>query len=65
MVCSLLGGFNMAGKTQPSWLHIGSYALIAAITIFTVLEIEYPRLGILQIESNFDQVIVDVRSRMH
>jgi hypothetical protein len=64
MVCSLLGGFNMAGSARPSWLHIGSYALIAAITIFTVLEIEYPRLGVLKIESNFDRVLIDMRSRM-
>ena len=64
MVCSLLGGFNMAGHARPSLLHVTSYALIAAITIFTVLEIEYPRLGVLRIESNFDQVLIDMRSGM-
>lgn len=64
MVCSTLAGFGMAGNSRRSWLHIGAYALVAAITVFAVLEIEYPRLGLLPVESKFDQVLVDVRGSM-
>lgn len=64
MVCSLLAGFDMAGNARRSWLHIGSYALVAAITVFAILEIEYPRMGVMPVESSYDRVLLDVREAM-
>jgi hypothetical protein len=65
LVCSLLAGFGMATNARRSWLHIGSYALVAAITVFAILEIEYPRLGLLPVEVFHDKVLVNVRNSMN
>ena len=45
MVCSLLSGYGMAASRERSWLHIIAFVMIAVITVFVILEIEYPRIG--------------------
>ncbi|HRI04249.1 MAG TPA: hypothetical protein PLL77_10950 [Pyrinomonadaceae bacterium] len=64
LVTSMIGGFGMAYTTQRSWLHIGAFVLMAVLTVYTVIEIEYPRLGLLPAESSYDQVLVDLRHNM-
>lgn len=64
LVCSVLAGYGMAVSKRRSWLHITSFALVAVVTVFVVLEIEYPRSGIMPIASRYDQVLVDLRERM-
>jgi hypothetical protein len=40
-----------------------TFALILAVTVFVIIDIEYPRTGLVQL-SAFDQVLVDVRKGM-
>ena len=61
LVCSLLAGYGMAGSKKHSWLHITAFAVTVVISIYVVLQIEYPRMGLLSVESAYDQVLVDVR----
>lgn len=64
LVCSLIAGFGMAANKTRSWLHIISFSIVTVITVFTILEIEYPRIGVWTNESTFDQVLIDVRTNM-
>jgi hypothetical protein len=64
LVCSLLAGYGMAVARQRSWLHILAFVSIAVITVFVILEIEYPRAGFLSVENRYDQVLVDLREGM-
>jgi hypothetical protein len=64
LVCSLLAGYGMAVSKQRSWLHIMAFTAIAVITVFVILEIEYPRTGFLTVETRYDQVLVDLRQSM-
>ena len=64
LVCSLLAGYGMAASKQRSWLHIMAFVAIAVITVFVILEIEYPRIGFLTVESRYDQVLADLRQSM-
>lgn len=64
LVCSLLAGYGMAVSKRRSWLHILAFAAIAVITVFVVLEIEFPRTGFLDVEKRYDQVLVDLRESM-
>jgi hypothetical protein len=64
LVCSLLAGYGMAVSKQRSWLHILAFASISVITVFVILEIEYPRMGLLSLEGRYDQVLVDLRNSM-
>jgi len=65
-VCSLLAGYAMAGSKRPSWLHIAAFAVVYVISVYVILEIEYPRLGSLSVlETSYDRVLVDVRESMN
>lgn len=64
LVCSLLAGYGMAVSGQRSWVHILAFSMVAVITVFVILEIEYPRTGFLSVESRYDQVLVDLRASM-
>ena len=65
LVCSMLAGYGMAVSNQRSWLHIMAFTLIAVLTVFVILEIEYPRMGFLPIVSQYDQALVDLRQSMN
>ena len=63
-VCALMSGYGMASSPQRSWLHIVGFAVIMSTTVYVILDLEYPRLGLIRLEE-FDQVLVDVRSSMN
>ncbi|HET9795418.1 MAG TPA: DUF4239 domain-containing protein [Thermoanaerobaculia bacterium] len=63
LLCSFLAGHAMAGSRERSWLHILSFAAITVITIYTILEIEYPRIGLIRLDP-YDQVMVELRAGM-
>jgi len=65
LVCSLLAGYGMAVSKRHSWLHIFAFTMIAVFTVFVILEIEYPRMGVLTVETRYDQVLVDLRQSMN
>ena len=64
LVCSVLAGYGMAVSKERTWLPIISFALVAVISVFVILEIEYPRSGVIPLSSRYDQVLVDLRESM-
>jgi len=63
LICSLLAGYRMAVGPNRSWLHILSFLLITVTIIYVIIDVEYPRAGLIRL-ANFDQVLIDVRTRM-
>jgi hypothetical protein len=63
MIAALLAGYGMAGSKERSWVHMVCFALVLAISIYVILDIEYPRLGLITVEG-FDQALVDLRASM-
>lgn len=63
LICSLLAGYRMAIVQYRSWLHILSFALITVIVIYVIIDVEYPRVGLIRIRA-FDQALVEVRAGM-
>lgn len=61
---SLFAGFGMARAGTKSPLHVLGFALIMALSVDLILDIEYPRLGLVTIES-FDQALIDLRATMN
>ena len=60
---SVLAGYEMASGTRRSWLHILSFALILSISVYVILDLEFPRLGLIRVDA-FDHYVVDVRNSM-
>jgi hypothetical protein len=63
LVCSLLAGYRMATGQRRSWLHILGFTVITVIVVYVVLDIEYPRAGLIRIEAA-DQLLVELRQSM-
>ena len=63
LACALLAGYGMSSSKARSWTHIFGFALILAISVYLILDLEHPRAGLINIES-YDQVLVNARNAM-
>ena len=60
---SFLAGYGMAGGKTRSWVHMIGFAAIMAITVYVILDIEFPRMGFIRIDA-FDQAMLELRQGM-
>jgi len=63
LASSLLVGYGMAMSKARNWLHILSLAFVMVVSVYVILDIEYPRLGFIRVDS-FDQALVELRESM-
>jgi len=63
LASALLAGYQTAGEKAYDWLHQLGFAGIVALTVYVILDVEYPRLGFVRLDA-IDQVIVSVRQGM-
>jgi hypothetical protein len=63
LLASVLTGYAGAESRKRSWLHILSFCLTLAITAYVIIDLEFPRLGLIQIEAA-DQIIADLEQSM-
>ena len=61
---SLLAGYGMTGSKIRSRFHMLGFAFVMATAIFVILDLEYPRLGLIRVDA-FDQALVDLRESMN
>jgi hypothetical protein len=64
LAASLLAGYGMTGSNVRSWFHMLGFALVMAFAVYVIVDIEYPRLGLIQVDA-FDQALVDLRESMN
>jgi hypothetical protein len=63
LLCALFAGFSTAPCEKSSKLHVGTFAAILALTIYVTLDLEYPRNGLIRVDSA-DQVLIELRQSM-
>ena len=63
ILSAFLGGHNMGLAKQQSRFHIVVFPLIVAIVIILIIDIEYPRLGLITVDT-FDRSIADLLETM-
>jgi hypothetical protein len=63
LMSSLLAGYAMAGGKARSWIHTAGFAFIMAVTVYVILDLEFPRLGFIRIEA-IDRMLVELRQSM-
>jgi hypothetical protein len=63
LICSIFAGYSMAGPKHWSWLHVLAFAITTAVVVYVILDLEYPRAGLIRIEAS-DQFLVDLRNSM-
>ena len=63
LVSALLAGFGMAKANSQSRLHLVSFAAVLSAAIYLIIDLEFPRLGLLRVD-DFDQAFVQLRQSM-
>lgn len=63
LASALLAGFGMAGSQSRSWLHILGFAAVMAVAVYVIIDLEFPRLGLIQVDT-FDRALVELRASM-
>lgn len=63
LACALVAGYGMAGGRQRSWLHAIGLAVVLSLTFYVILELEFPRLGLVRVDS-FDSALFETRAAM-
>ncbi|MGH2592768.1 MAG: DUF4239 domain-containing protein, partial [Anaerolineae bacterium] len=60
LLSGLLAGYAMAKRRSRSWPHMLLYAVVVAVTIYTVLDLEYPRSGFIRLDAA-DKALTELR----
>jgi hypothetical protein len=64
LASALLAGYQSAGQKDYDWMHKIGFAGVVALTVYVILDIEYPRQGWVRLDA-IDQVLVNVRAGMN
>ena len=58
-----LVGYAMAGGRRRNWLHIVGFALVMTLSVYVIIDLEFPRLGFIKVDAA-DQMLMDLRDTM-
>jgi len=61
---SVISGYELSGAKHRRLLHALSFAALMAGVLYIIIDLEYPRIGMIRLDQ-FDQVLVDVRNSMN
>lgn len=63
LVGALLVGYGTSPNKNRSWFHPVIFAAVLSLTVYVILDLEFPRLGLIRVDAA-DQVLVDLRKSM-
>jgi hypothetical protein len=63
LVGALLVGYGVSPNRRRGWLHTVIFSLILSLTTYVIIDLEFPRLGLIRIDAA-DRVLVDLRESM-
>jgi hypothetical protein len=63
LAASLVAGFSLGRSEVRSWLHVLVYAGAIAASVYVILDLEFPRLGLIRVD-DFDRLLAEVLAGM-
>ena len=63
LVCALLVGYATSQNTARSWLHTLTFAAVISLTVYVIIDIEFPRVGLIRVDAA-DDLLLQVRESM-
>lgn len=63
VTAAMLAGYDMSEFQYRSWLHMVVFALALSAAVYVIVDIEFPRLGLIRVDEA-DQNLVDLRRSM-
>jgi hypothetical protein len=64
LAASMIAGVGLSMGRVRSWFHGMAFVLVMTLTVYVIIDFEFPRVGIIRIHG-FDQVLVDLRQDMN
>jgi len=61
LLSGLLAGYDMAKRKSRSWLHGLLYSVVIALTIYTVMDLDNPRFGLIRLKAA-DSALIQLRN---
>ncbi len=58
--CSLFTGYEMGFRKRLNLLHSGAFALVLSVTVYVIVDLEYPRLGLIRVD-DADEILRQLR----
>jgi len=63
LLSSLLAGYSLGSNRDSNRFHVIGFTAIIAVTVYVILDIEYPRAGMIRVDA-VDQVLIEHRNSM-
>jgi len=63
LLSALLVGYGTSANKHRSWFHHITFAFVISLSFYVILDLEYPRLGLIKVDSA-DQALLDVGASM-
>jgi hypothetical protein len=63
LIGAVLVGYGTSLNSRRSWFHIVMFAAILSLSVYVIIDVEYPRLGLIRVDAA-DQVLLDLRQSM-
>lgn len=60
---ALFAGDAMSSAKSRSWIHVFGFALVLSLTVYVILDLEFPRVGFIRLDAA-DRVLIELRESM-
>lgn len=60
LLSGIIAGYSLSKRGRRSWIHMLLYAVLVAATLYVVLDLEYPRSGLIRLDAA-DKALIDLR----
>ena len=64
LIGALLVGYDTSPNKDRSWLHMVVFAAIMSLAVYVIVDLEFPRLGLIRVDAA-DQALIELRKSMH
>lgn len=61
LIAAMLAGYQMSAAPRRSWFHVLLFVLTFTLAIYVIVDLEYPRLGLIRVDPA-DALLKDLRS---
>jgi len=63
LIGALLVGYDLAPNRERSWLHPALFAFMMSVAVYVIIDLEYPRQGLIRVDQA-DHVLIELRRSM-
>jgi hypothetical protein len=63
VLAAFIAGVGMASRPKRSWLHMLAFATTTCVTVYVIIDLEYPRHGMIRLDAA-DRTMLEVRQSL-